>query len=138
MPSIERGGFILKVVAGEFGDVKGPATTFSPINAAMVSFESGGSIELPFPKMHHVIAYVLEGAINSSGETFEGGNLAFFERNGDSISLRAESKGKLLLLSGEPIAEPVVSYGPFVMNYPGEIKQAILDYEEGKMGTLIS
>ena len=138
MPTIESGGFHLKVVAGEFGDVKGPATTFSPINAAMVSFEAGGAIELPFPEMHHVIAYILEGSIESQGEILENGNLAFYKLDGDGISLVAKTGGKLLLLSGDPLAEPVVSYGPFVMNYPGEIKQAILDYEEGRMGTLIS
>jgi redox-sensitive bicupin YhaK (pirin superfamily) len=64
------------------------------------------------------------------------GNMAVFENDGDTILLEARAAGYLLLLAGEPIDEPLVSYGPFVMNYPGEIKQAILDYETGKMGVL--
>ena len=80
--------------------------------------------------------YVLDGAIRSNGSKIDELELAVFENAAAPIELEAESKGKLLLLAGEPIREPVVSYGPFVMNYPGEIKQAIMDYETGKMGVL--
>jgi redox-sensitive bicupin YhaK (pirin superfamily) len=81
---------------------------------------------------------MLEGKVETGGVVLETHNLGVFDKNGTGVQLKALSKGKLLLLAGEPIKEPVVSYGPFVMNYPGEIKQAIMDYETGKMGVLES
>jgi hypothetical protein len=138
MPVIEEGGFQLKIVAGDWNGLKGPATTFSPVSAAMVTFTEGAAIRLPFPANHHILLYVLEGTIGAAGATFEAGNLAVFAEDGDGIALQSYQSGKLLLLAGEPINEPVVSHGPFVKNYPGEIRQAILDYEEGKMGILVS
>ncbi len=79
---------------------------------------------------------MLSGVIESNGTTLETLNLGVSNKDGDAIHLQSKSPGKLLLLSGEPINEPVVSQGPFVMNYPGELRQAMLDYKTGKMGVL--
>jgi redox-sensitive bicupin YhaK (pirin superfamily) len=82
--------------------------------------------------------YVLDGEVESGNTTLDKHNLAVFTNDAEGVHLKAKQRGKALLLAGEPINEPVASYGPFVMNYPGEIKQAIMDYEVGNMGVLES
>ena len=136
IPLVESNGFRTRVVAGEYGREKGPAKTFTSINAFMVEFDEVGKAEYDIPADHNLVIYVLEGSIRSSGQNINALEMAVFEKSEGSLTLEALSPGKLLLLSGTPINEPVVSYGPFVMNYPGEIKQAIMDYEMGKMGEL--
>jgi redox-sensitive bicupin YhaK (pirin superfamily) len=136
IPLVAGNGFSVQVVAGSFDGREGPAQTFSPIMALMVHFENEGQLAVPVPKNWNGLGYVLAGAIEAGTELLSAGNMAVFENDGDTILLEARAAGYLLLLAGEPIDEPLVSYGPFVMNYPGEIKQAILDYETGKMGVL--
>jgi redox-sensitive bicupin YhaK (pirin superfamily) len=136
IPKLEENGFTLNLVAGEYKNLKGPATTFTPIVAMMIQFESGASTVIDIPKEYNALAYVLEGTVNSNGSKIDALQMAVFDHESDQIELSASTGGRLLFLAGAPIHEPVVSYGPFVMNYPGEIKQAVLDYENGKMGVL--
>jgi quercetin 2,3-dioxygenase len=138
IPVSERNGFRVQVVAGEFEGNKGPASTFTPIMALMVHFGNKGAIDIPVPQGWNALAYVLAGSVKAGDTTLATNNMSVFVPDGDGTTLEAQSAGYLLFLAGEPIEEPVVSYGPFVMNYPGEIKQAILDYETGKMGVLQS
>ena len=138
VPAIDENGFQMKVVAGEYKGVKGPASTFTPIVAMMMNFKAGASAIIEMPAVYNVMAYVLNGSIESNGAKIDALNIAVFDHSSEQIQLKANTDGKLLFLSGEPINEPVASYGPFVMNYPGEIKQAIMDYETGKMGVLES
>lgn len=138
IPLIKDNGFELKLVAGKYKDATGPASTFTPILALMVRFEEGGATEIEIPESYNALMYVLEGSVETSDANFDQNNMAVFEHDGSSVSLKAKTNGKLLFLAGEPINEPLATYGPFVMNYPGEIKQAILDYETGKMGVLES
>jgi len=128
----------VRVVAGTYDDQKGPASTFTPITALMLYFEAGAEATFSIPHSYNSLLYVLEGDVEAAGTIISKYNLAQFDTAGDAITLKTFSKGHALLLAGAPIQEPVVSYGPFVMNYPGEIKQAILDYETGKMGILES
>ena len=136
IPVVEENGFRTKVVAGEYRGKKGPAQTFIPIHAYMVEFEKNGKAVYEIPADHNLMVYVLEGTVVSTGTEINSLEMAVFEKSGEPLTLESKTSGKLLLLAGEPINEPVVSYGPFVMNYPGEIKQAIMDYEMGKMGEL--
>lgn len=138
IPVIKQNGFELKLVAGEYKNAKGPASTFSPILAMMVYFDEGAETEIEIPASYNSLMYVLDGSIETDEVVLDKFNLGVFDKDGEGIHLKAKIKGKALLLAGEPINEPVVSYGPFVMNYPGEIKQAIMDYELGKMGVLES
>jgi redox-sensitive bicupin YhaK (pirin superfamily) len=138
IPLIKQDGIELHLVAGDYNNIKGPASTFTPILAMVVSFKNDSSTFIPIPQSYNALLYVLEGTVDTNGSTAKKLNMAVFEKNGEGISFSARSDGKLLLLAGEPIEEPIVSYGPFVMNYPGEIKQAIMDYETGKMGVLES
>jgi redox-sensitive bicupin YhaK (pirin superfamily) len=128
----------LDLVAGSLNGYLGPATTFTPIVALMGHFRQGGSTILHIPANYNALIYVLDGQMKSNGVIIDAVHLAVFDHNSDQIRLEAGRDSKILFLAGQPINEPVASYGPFVMNYPGEIKQAITDYETGKMGVLES
>jgi quercetin 2,3-dioxygenase len=129
-------GFTVNIVAGSFQGISGPALTHTPICAFMIDFEGGKEISIPLPHSFNTLVYVLSGGIVSNETSISALHMAVYENDGDSVQLKSTSAGRLLFLAGEPIPEPIASYGPFVMNYPGEIKQAILDYESGKMGLL--
>ena len=136
IPVIREDGFEISLVAGDYKGHKGPASTFTPIMAMMVYFNRGAKTAIEIPSGFNAMVYLLDGSLESKGTTVDAYQLAVFDREGQGIELNATTGGKLLLLAGEPVNEPVVSYGPFVMNYPGEIKQAVMDYEMGKMGVL--
>jgi len=138
IPRLIENRFELNVVAGDYKNVKGPASTLSPLLAIVMHFEEGAETVLDIPKTYNAFAYVLDGKVESNGEDIENSNTAVFEGPEETVHLHAKSNGKLLFLAGEPIHEPIASYGPFVMNYQGEIKQAMMDYQEGKMGILES
>ena len=127
----------VRVIAGEFGGHKGAAKTFTPINLWDVNLRAGKSAELPLPDGHTTTFLVLSGEVTVNGERDAGeGDLAIFARAGDSITVKAKTDAKLLVMDGEPIAEPVVGHGPFVMNSRAEIQQAFEDYQLGRMGEL--
>jgi redox-sensitive bicupin YhaK (pirin superfamily) len=129
----------VRVIAGEYGGQKGPAKTFTPINLWDVHLRSGKSAELPLPNGHTTTFLVLNGKVEvDDGKTAGEGDLVIFERSGEGITVKASSDAKLLVMSGEPFAEPVVGHGPFVMNSRAEIQQAFEDYQLGKMGELVS
>lgn len=138
MPQILDNGFDIRLVAGTYKDQKGPADTFTSINAMMIHFKNNGQTAIEIPKGWNAMIYLLDGKVECNGQVLETYNLGVVEQDGDAIQLKALSDGKLLFVAGQPINEPIASYGPFVMNYPGEIKQAILDYQTGKMGVLES
>ena len=127
----------VRVIAGEYGGHKGPAKTFTPINLWDVNLRAGKSAELPLPDGHTTTFLVLCGEVVANGEGKAGeGDLAIFERSGDDIRVTARSDAELLVMDGEPIAEPVVGHGPFVMNSRAEIQQAFEDYQLGRMGEI--
>jgi redox-sensitive bicupin YhaK (pirin superfamily) len=127
----------LRVIAGAFGDAHGPARTVTPMNIWDLALAGGTSCDLRVPAGHTAIVVVLSGTVTVGADTsIDGPGLALLERAGDSMVLRAGTAAKLLFLGGEPIREPVVAYGPFVMNAAAEIQQAMLDFQDGKMGQL--
>jgi quercetin 2,3-dioxygenase len=139
IPTVElaNGAGRVRVIAGAYEDAKGPAKTFTPINIWDVRLEAGGKTELAPVEGHTLMLLVQRGSVWINGAQSAGASqLALFERDGGSISVEAGGDAKLLLLSGEPINEPVVQYGPFVMNSEGEIRQAILDFNAGKFGDI--
>jgi redox-sensitive bicupin YhaK (pirin superfamily) len=102
-----------------------------------LALAGGTSCDLRVPAGHTAIVVVLSGTVTVGADTsIDGPGLALLERAGDSMVLRAGTAAKLLFLGGEPIREPVVAYGPFVMNAAAEIQQAMLDFQDGKMGQL--
>jgi len=136
MPVLTEEGIEMQLVAGNYRGKVGAASTFSPMLAMMVTFEAGAKTFFEVPETYNALLYVLDGEININETTVEKLNMATFDHEGEGIDFEAITQGKLLLLAGEPIQEPLSTYGPFVMNYPAELKQAITDYELGLMGVL--
>ena len=128
----------IKVVAGEFEDLKGPIPSFSPINAYTAEFGKGGNYIFKIPASHNLFIYLLDGKLKINDEAeIEGKNAVVFENDGDGFKAEALENTRFFIGSGEPLNEPVASHGPFVMNNQTEILQAFRDYQMGKMGILI-
>lgn len=127
----------LRIIAGSYDSTQGPAQTFSPINLWDVALKAGNTITLPVPDGHTTAFLLLSGLItvHDEGEAGEG-DLVTFKRQGTSITVHAKRDAQLLLMDGEPLNEPVVGYGPFVMNTNAEIQKAFEEFQMGKMGTL--
>jgi len=125
-----------RVVAGELLGVRGPAVTYTPIVAAHVKLEVGARVELPIPASFSAYVYAVRGSGRSSTVGFATNQLVEYRGDGGSVQVTAEEPLDLLFLAGEPIDEPVVSWGPFVMNTREEIIQARDDYLAGRMGRL--
>lgn len=127
----------LRVIAGKYRGHEGPAHTFSPIEVWDLRLEAGGETTLRVPEGHTTLLVVLEGTVQVNGEAVvRDAGLVCFERQGDEIRLEANNDATLLLLAGAPLGEPVVGYGPFVMNSEAEIHQAFADFQAGKFGRL--
>jgi redox-sensitive bicupin YhaK (pirin superfamily) len=139
IPVVELGeGALARVIAGELHTVRGPAQTFTPITLIDLRLRAGAKGALPFPAGQNAAIALLRGAVTLNGNTALSGEakLAVLSTEGDEVHVEATQDSLLLVLAGEPIREPVVSYGPFVMNTQEEIRQAIADYRSGKMGHL--
>jgi len=138
IPSIDLpGGGRVRVIAGEYDGHKGPAKTFTPINLWDVRLPAGASVKLELPEGDTTALFVLKGKVFVNGsEAATEAELVLFERDGETVSVKAETDTKVLVLDGKPIDEPVVGYGPFVMNTQKEIRQAIADYQDGKLGSI--
>lgn len=125
----------LRVIAGRYGDISGPARTFSPLNVWDVSLREGGSLALGQPEGWSTALVVLEGSItvNNTAQASEA-QLVVLNQTGKQVHLDASSHAKVLLLAGEPLNEPIVGYGPFVMNTKTEIAEAVRDFNAGRFG----
>ncbi|MDX1755102.1 MAG: pirin family protein [Marinobacter sp.] len=127
----------LRVIAGEYLGHRGPARTFTPINVWDLKLEPGSEVTLPAPEGHTTLLAVLGGTVQvNASEILREAELASFARQGKDVHVKANNEARLLILTGEPIDEPVVGHGPFVMNSPEEIRQAIVDFQNGKFGIL--
>lgn len=134
---LPNGGGSVRVIAGDFGGVRGPAKTFSPINIYDIRLAPGGAVEFDFPAAQTVALLVMKGDVSLGADReAQRDDFVLFENEGEHIALEATTEAHLLLLNGEPIAEPVVQYGPFVMNSEREIEQAFADFSRGKFGYL--
>jgi redox-sensitive bicupin YhaK (pirin superfamily) len=139
IPVIELpGGGHARVIAGELLGRLGPAKTFTAVNLFDVILKAGERFELPLPEGHNAAVVLRKGDVLLNGiEQLSGEALiAGLSEEGDAVTLEAKADTQLLILSGEPIAEPVASYGPFVMNTREELAQAVEDYRAGRMGHL--
>ena len=140
----QKGKFELKngagnifVIAGKYNGAKGAASTFSPVEMYDIRLEENGELELNLPGNFNTGLLVVEGeATINENETARQHQYAQFKNEDGAIKIKANKKSVLLLLSGEPINEPVAAYGPFVMNTTEEIQQAIDDFNSGKFGNL--
>jgi redox-sensitive bicupin YhaK (pirin superfamily) len=127
----------LRVIAGDYRGHKGPARTFTPVEVWDVRMGRDKHVALQLPEGHTVSIAVLHGTVLvNDAQVARGGQLVVLDRTGGDVSLEANNEAKLLVLAGAPIDEPVVAHGPFVMNTPAEIRQAILDYQGGRFGSM--
>jgi redox-sensitive bicupin YhaK (pirin superfamily) len=134
---IDNNGNEVKVIAGEYKGVKGSASTFTPVHLLNVKLKKEADADFNFPASYNTALLVLEGNITVN-ETVKVpvNNFALFENSGESFTIKANEDSVVLVLSGEPINEPIAAHGPFVMNTKQEIMQAFKDFNEGKFGYL--
>ncbi|HTE34559.1 MAG TPA: pirin family protein [Chryseolinea sp.] len=129
---------LLKAFAGQLLGLKGPVPTHSEINAATLNIRTAGTLAIPVPQDHHTVIYILDGKLNVNGfGMVEKHHAVLFRNDGEGITLEGLEDSTVLVLSGKPLQEEVVSHGPFVMNTQTQILEAMRDYQMGKMGILI-
>lgn len=134
----EHGLVTLRVFSGKVNGIEGRIPSLTPVNSATLEIKAGGYFSTALPENHNVLLYLLDGKIMLDGYGLtEGKHAVYFKRDGEGISFKASEDTRLLLLSGEPLNENVVSHGPFVMNTQTQILEAMRDYQMGKMGVLI-
>lgn len=138
IPVVElaNGAGSARIIAGQFQGARGPARTFTPVNLWDLRLRGGSTVDLTVPVGDTTALFVLKGHVTVNGDTGSAqdagdADLVTFERRGEEIRIAAKSDATVLLLSGEPIDEPIVGYGPFVMNSREEIEQAIADLRRG-------
>jgi len=140
--TVTGNGWKAQVVAGSILGAVGPAETNSPVGYARVTIEPGTQLSVPIAAGHTALVYAFDGTgtVAGTGETLEAHHLAVFERSGGDVVLsvadEASSSLDTILLTGEPLNEPVARHGPFVMNTEAELVEAIEDYRAGRMGSI--
>ena len=137
IPQVELDGGRLRVIAGEFNEVRGPAKTFSRVDLWDMFLNEESKLSFSLPENHTASLFVLNGKIeNHDGQKVHKNELAVFEWQGAKIQFKALENSKILFMGGSPIDEPIVGHGPFVMNSIEEIREAYVDFQNGKMNHL--
>ena len=127
---------VVEIIAGEYKGIKGPASTFTPMNVYNARLKKGANIEISFPADYNTGLLVAEGSATINGTNAPADHFALFQNDGELIQIEATENCILLILSGKPIDEPIVQYGPFLMNTWEELEQALEDVNAGKFGVL--
>ena len=136
IPVVPVDGGRVRVIAGQYASASGPARTFTPVTLLDVNLQAGATLAVPLPESFNVFVVVANGRITTSNTSAQTGELVVFSNDGASVVLHAEVETHLIVLSGEPINEPIVQYGPFVMNSAEDIHRAIDDVNHGKFGPI--
>ena len=135
--ALPQGKGLVRVISGTYDDKKGAASTFTPAQMLDLRLQPGAKVRLPTPKDYNSAVLVLKGKVTANGsKTVSEGDFVLFKNDGDEVVVESEGEALVLFLSGAPIEEPLVHYGPFLMNSIDEINQAIEDYNGGKFGVL--
>ena len=129
-------GGIVKVIAGNFNGVGGSASTFTEMNVFDIRLNQNGEMKTDIPASHNTSVLVVEGSADVNGQRAGLHDFVLFKNEGETIIIKANENSILLLLSGEPIDEPIAQYGPFVMNTQQELQETFLEYQAGKFGVL--
>ena len=134
---LPNGAGTARLIAGDFMGAKGPAHTFTPMQVWDLRLKAGSAVTLPAHEGHTTVPLVLHGRVRTpGGAEATDAEMMVFTREGEGVTLEALTDATVLWLSGEPIDEPVVGYGPFVMNTEAEIHQAFADFQAGRMGRI--
>ena len=135
--TVDGGKGMVRVISGGFEDKKGAASTFTPAHMLDLRLKPGAKVRLPTPRDYNTALLVLQGKVKANGaKAATAGEFVLFKNDGDEVNVEALDDSIALFLSGAPIEEPLVHYGPFVMNSVDEINQAIEDFNAGKFGHL--
>ncbi|MFN0241811.1 MAG: pirin family protein [Planctomycetota bacterium] len=135
--ALDGGAGEARVIAGELFGVRGPATTFTPVNVGDARLHAGAELAFEVPGGHNAAVVVLSGEVTvNESRALGDAEMALLDGDGERVVVRAAIDSLVLVLSGVPLGEPVVSHGPFVMNTGEEIYRAIKDFQSGKMGRL--
>ncbi|HPT51568.1 MAG TPA: pirin family protein [Accumulibacter sp.] len=127
----------VRVIAGRYGEVSGPAKTFTPVDVWDIRVKAGQHVSFDLPARYTTALFVRRGAIRIGEDpAVKAAELAVMTREGSRLSFQTVEDTSLLLLNGEPLDEPIVGYGPFVMNSRMEIAQAIDDFKHGRFGRI--
>lgn len=129
-------GGLLEVIAGNYKDIKGPASTFSPLHVFNLHLESQAEFILELPENFNTGLLAIKGSVTIQDQSVPSDHFALFQNAGSTISIKASTSATLLVLSGQPLDESIVAYGPFLMNSWEEIEQAVEDFNNGKFGVL--
>ena len=130
-------GGLIEIIAGEYKGLKGPAFTFTPIHLQNAKLNPGTAVPFSFPADYHTALLVVDGSITVNGnQLITTDQFVLFGSEGEEFVLEALEKSTILVMSGEPLNEPIAPYGPFVMNTREELIQAFRDMEAGKFGFL--
>jgi redox-sensitive bicupin YhaK (pirin superfamily) len=135
--NLPNDGGVIEVIAGEYNGVKGPAFTFTPIEMYNARIKKSTAVNFDLPENFNTGILVIEGSVKvNENEIAPEDNFILFKNEGEAISIKAEEDSVILVLSGEPIGEPIAAYGPFLMNTHQELEQALEDFNQGKFGYL--
>ncbi|MDG2505671.1 MAG: pirin family protein [Crocinitomicaceae bacterium] len=135
-PVIKKEMAQIAVVSGMFESIKGPAKTYSPQTLLRIQADKGASLKIPLPKTFNTLIYILNGTLIINSEQSGAKDMIWFNNDGGVLEISATTSTRFIVLAGEPIGEPIASYGPFVMNTQSEIQEALFDFQNGKMGEL--
>ena len=127
---------VLRVIAGDYEGHAGAAITHTPINVWDVRLQAQSSVDLALPEGHTLLVMVVRGMVSINGQSAYNGQWLHLSRDGTSLSIDASTNAVLLVLSGEPINEPIAGQGPFVMNTREELSQAYGDFYAGRFGQM--
>jgi redox-sensitive bicupin YhaK (pirin superfamily) len=130
-------GSRVRVIAGEYQGVQGRALTWSPVTLLDLSLQAGSRFKLELPQDYNLSVLLISGQAELNGQQAGQQELLVFNHDGTELEILAERESQLLILGGEPIREPVASYGPFVMNTKAQLLEAIEDFQSGRFGTLV-
>jgi redox-sensitive bicupin YhaK (pirin superfamily) len=130
------GKSFIEVIAGEYQDTKGPATSFTPMQVYNARLKKGGTATLSFPAQYNTGLLIVEGSAVINESPVHTDHFVLFKNDGEEITIEATEDTIILVLSGEPVDEPIAAYGPFLMNTWQEVEQAINDVNAGKFGVL--
>lgn len=128
----------IRIIAGIFESVQGPARTFTPMNVWDMRLKADRTVTLTLTENHTLALYVLQGKLKLGNQIISSSELAVMEREGNKLEVSIVEEAVVLLLSGQPLNEPIVGHGPFVMNTRAEIMQAMQDYHNGQFGQILT
>jgi quercetin 2,3-dioxygenase len=132
--AIDGGRVIVNLISGEWGGTMGPVISLTELTMCSIDMKTGGQFDVPVAASRNMFFYVVKGKVQVNGKKAQMYNLVEFANDGEEISVQADEDSLILFGHGQPFNEPIVAYGPFVMNTDAEIRQAFKDYQEGKFG----